>query len=314
MHPFLKRIFDSISDSKYAKSKYSRPAGYALFFILCFLIFLYSFFPTESIKKRIEYEVRQNTPLTVEISNVNLSPLLTLTLKGLLFSKNGDPALSLEQISISPSIYAALGGEIEFPYKADIFGGIAKGDLSLDSPNKTLQHARIELENIDIGKLVQAINAVSGSKDWEIDIQGALSGYATYAASPSRSGEFSFSSKSMDIKGLKLMRMPFPEFKNVESSLKGEMSEKSTKIEELKLKGEDFDIKLNGTVPAPWEFKRTKNVDLILSVKSSRTLFNMLGSKMTEKPDGSKSARIIGRWPNVRLVPESKKRPSRRKR
>lgn len=310
MHPLVKRI----SDSKYVKSKYSRPVGYMLFFALCFLIFFYSLFPTESIKKRIEYEVRQYTPLTVEISNVNISPVLTLSLKGLLFSMNGDPALSMEQISISPSIYSALGGEIEFPYKAEIFGGVAKGDVSLDMQNNALKNARIELENIDIGKLVQAINAVSGSRNSNIDIQGSLSGVATYTASPARRGEFSFTSKSIDIKGLKLMSMDLPEFKKVESSLSGAISESNTTIEKLILNGEDFNIKLNGTIPAPWEFKRSKHVDLILSVKSSRTLFNILGSRMTEKPDGSKSARIIGSWPNLRLVPESKSRGPVRKR
>ncbi len=287
------------------RSKYAVPAGYALFFLLAFLIFFILTLPVDALLDRLRYEVERNTPYRVDFESADVSSLLAIDLKGVVISRGKEPGVVIDRLHLDPSLYTLLGGRITLPYEARVLGGVARGLIALGAEGRSIEHAHVELRGMDLGEATRTLYRVLGRRESVPILEGELGGAVEIDIDGGARGDFHLTSSQMDVVELKLMGLRLPPLKKLNSSLKGEFVNKSTLVREFSVKGVGFDLELTGTVPTPWMATRRDKIDLRLRLKTNEPRLALLKSLLTKKPDGSSAGRIVGTWSRPRLIRDS---------
>jgi hypothetical protein len=142
-----------------------------------------------------------------------------------------------------------------------------------------------------------------------LSMQGFLGGNFSIALNPEPRGEFTFDISELGIKNLRVRGFVFPEFINMESSLRGKIERDLTKIESLKLEGDGLDLAIAGTMPLIWKVKRGGVIDLGLKLQLTGPKFgvfkNVLASYLLPQGNGILGGKIAGTIYNPRLVKDS---------
>ncbi len=313
----MKRMLGKITGSKYIASKYSMRVGYGLFFLTTFIIFLYSTLPNDSIKDRIKYEVEVNTPLRVDMQSVEILPIFKVNIKGVVFSDADGPLFMIDELSLSPGVFNLLRGRLVFPFRVKMLGGGASGSASLKSNRKTkkqqFEKTALELYGLDIAKTIGLVSEfVSDGRDLPT-VEGTLSGVINLEFNPTVSGMFALSSSDLSIRDLKIGFFKLPELSGETLVLKGTLESNSTNIEELRIWGDDIDLRISGRMSLPWKIRSSDRLNFNLRLKTTDPALSSIKSFISTLPDGSVAARITGTWRNPRMVPGTGTRDTKRR-
>jgi len=105
-------------------------AGYAAVALLAFGLGCYLFFPTESLRERLVYEVSRNSSARLEIENLSLRFPPALLARNLTLSLPGLPqALAFDQARVAPNWLTLFGGNPGIAVEARLLGGALEADL-----------------------------------------------------------------------------------------------------------------------------------------------------------------------------------------
>ncbi len=279
------------------KSKQLIPICYPLFFISVFVVFFYSSFPEEAVKQRIIYEIEKRTPLTVEISNVSISPITRIKASGVSLYKNKELFLVIDELKGSPSLLYLIINKLKVPFEANLYGGGAEGALFYDLKNNKITKAEGRIENgIDIGK-ISVIPEVLGSENSLV--QGILNGYFSLEFGNQPKGDINLTINDLLIKGVKIAGgFPLPDFGKMQSSFKSHIEKGLTKVDELKFKGSKIDLTLSGTMPLLWQITKHGTIDLSINLRADRnvgqTITGLLSAFLATQRDGTLGGKIVG--------------------
>lgn len=293
-------------DKNLIESRYFILACYVLFFILTFLIFFYLSFPSESFKQRIIYEVETRIPFDLNIKDLNIRPILNLKFHDVELYRSKSLYLSIDDLSVSPSLFYLILKKVVLPFKAHLYGGDAKGRLIYSSETGQLIAANGDIRGINI-KGIPMISTVL--RDGNFSIQGVVAGNFSVEFVPQPRGQVVLEAKNLSVKNLRLIEgLPLPDFGRLESSFKGHIENGMTKVEELRLKGSGIDLTIFGTMPLLWKISKQGAIDLDLRFRTSkggRGMSSFLSAFLSPESDGSFRGKIVGTFGNPRLVKET---------
>ncbi|HSE83448.1 MAG TPA: type II secretion system protein GspN, partial [Thermodesulfobacteriota bacterium] len=250
---------------KMMKAKHFVPSSYLLFFWIVFLVSFYLTFPDESIRQRIMSEIEARTNLRADIKKVSLSPIFSLKIYDMKVYKADEQLLNIDELKIRPSLFSLFSDSMTLPFKARALGGETNGTLIYSKQSRHIENAEVNMSAILVENIIPFIPVALGNK--MLSMQGFLGGNFSLALNPEPRGEFTFDISKLGIKNLRVRGFVFPEFINMESSLRGKIERDLTKIESLKLEGDGVDLTLAGTMPLVWKLKKGGVIDLGLKLQ-----------------------------------------------
>lgn len=290
-------------DKDLLESKYFIPACYVLFFILTFLVFLYLSFPSESFKQRIIYEVEARTPFDLNIKSLNIYPIFSFKFQDVKLSRAKSLYLSIDDLSVSPSLFYLILKKVSLPFKAHLYGGEAKGRLIYSSKTGQLIKASGTISGINL----KGVPAVSiALRDANSSIQGIVEGNFSIEFDPQPKGQVVLDAKDLSVKNIRLIEgLTLPDFGRLESSFRSHIENGMTKVDEWKLKGNGIDLTLFGTIPLLWKISNQGAIDLDMRLRTnrgSRGVLGFLSAFLLPESDGSLRGKIVGTFSSPRLV------------
>ena len=147
---------------------------YSLYTIVAIIFFLYLLFPSDKIKKFIEYKASSIKPgYTMEIENVTLALPPGINLHMPRIFHNNELLVDMEQAKITPSFLSLAGSNPEFNIKIRAYNGIINTKLNLNKTDIPIQADSI-LEGIQI-KQIKALQDLS-----DYNLAGVLGGKIIY--------------------------------------------------------------------------------------------------------------------------------------
>lgn len=144
--------------------------GYVLFCLLVFIPFLYLLLPREAIINRIIYEIENNTASKINTSGEEWIFPLGIAFKDMEFTRregNSNHILTrIERLDIEMPLKGIVSLSPVTVLTADIYGGTAKGLLTLSNKDRVVQ---ANWTDVDMSR-------IEGLKEIPIEIMGRLSG------------------------------------------------------------------------------------------------------------------------------------------
>jgi len=286
-------------------SKYAKPFFYIVFFVVVFVVFLYSSFPTEGIKQQVISQITDNTPFQAEIGSASIAPPFSLKIKDMKLYRSKDRVLKIESLTVSPSLFSSSN---IIPFKAKLNGGEIKGTLSVNKSGRDLDEINAEVKHVNIDNLLAFM---TGSEEAPA-LSGALEGNLQIDFAPKALGEFNFTVEGLEVDNLMVKGIKFPALKGLQSVFSGNIEGRKTNIQELNLKGDGIDLQITGTAPLLWELSKGGVIDLGYRLEITGGEYakfkGMLTPYLAQQRDGSLGGKIIGTVSNPKFEKDSVKR------
>jgi type II secretion system protein N len=289
-------------------SKYAKPFFYIIFFLVAFVVFLYSSFPTEGIKQQVISQITDNTPFQAEIGSVSITPPFSLKIKDMTLYRSKDNALKIESLTVSPSVFSLFSSNNIFPFKAKLNGGEIKGILSVNKSGSGLDEIKASVKHVNIDNIPAFM---TGSEEAPV-LKGALDGNLEIDFAPKALGEFNFTVDGLEVDNLMVKGIKLPALRGLESVFSGNIEGRITNVEELNLKGDGIDLQISGTAPLIWELTKGGVIDLGYRLEITGGEYakykGMLMPYLAQQRDGSLGGKIIGTVSNPKFEKGSVKR------
>lgn len=284
---------------KIIKSKYLFPVSYILFFCFCFVLFVYSTLPLESIKEKIVYEVARNSQFSIEVKGLNVSPFFRLELLGCKLYRDRRPILEIKELIVSPSMFSLFRTNLSITYDANLLDGKAVGKISYNTDLKVVERVEGKIDNISVE------NATSVFTDDFIKekfLSGTVDGDFDVILYPKSQGRIAFDIENLEVGNIRVRQIPLPNFRNMNANFVGRINNDITSVDGFNIKGEDFELKIAGTMPVFWKIKRGGKIDLQLSLLSKTSKLSFVKSFLKPQSDGSVGGKISGTIGNIKFV------------
>lgn len=291
------------------KFRHIKPLSYTLFFVIVFTAFLFATFPRDIIINRTIAEIERNTPFEADIESVSVSPLLSITYKGVKLYKSRDRYLELDSLSVSPSLFSFITDSPKFPFSAKLLGGEVKGSLVFNKGSSGVKEVDATVKNVSIDSIPAL---VSNDAQEALSIGGILEGEMFAQFEPQAHGKFQFEVSGLNVDNVKVKGFTLPGFSDLNSAFKGSFEGKTTEIEEFIVKGEDIDLQITGTAPLLWEIPNGGVIDLGYRIQMKGEQMaryrGILAPYLATLQDGSLGGKILGTVNNPRFEKGSVKR------
>ncbi len=282
------------------KIRHIRPLSYAVFFLAAFIVFLFTTFPGEIIKKRIVSEIESGSPYKAEIEKASISPFLSIELDGVRLYRTKDRVLKIDSLSVRPSILALIMGKKKFPFEARLLNGEIEGSVTMAGSRTKEVKARVKHVTIDS---IPALLSSGGSKP--VSLGGVMDGTLRVVLEPQAKGEFQFEINGLDMKDIRVKGLSLPSLTGLKSVVKGSIDGKRTNIASLSITGNDIDLEISGTTPLLWEIPKGGLIDLgyRLEMKGAQMAKykGLLAPYLATQRDGSLGGKILGTIKNPRF-------------
>ena len=289
-------------------SKYAKPFFYTLFFVVAFVVFLYSSFPTEGIKRRVISQITDNTPFQAEIGSASIAPPFSLKIKDMKLYRSKDRVLEIESLTVSPSFFSLFSSSNIIPFKAKLNGGEIKGTLSVNKSDSGLDEINAEVKHVGIDNLLAFM---TGSEEAP-ELSGTLEGNLKIDFAPEALGEFNFTVDGLEVDNLMVKGIKLPALKGLQSVFNGNIEGRETNVQKLNLKGDGIDLQITGTAPLFWELSKGGVIDLGYRLEITGGEYakfkGMLTPYLAQQRDGSLGGKIIGTVSNPKFEKGSVKR------
>ncbi len=267
--------------------------------IICITgFFLYYLFPSDTLKKYLEYRLSQGNP-DISVSIDHVSPVLPpgVKLHSVGIAQLNKRLLVLENVKLMPAIFPLLQGKTAVNFNGRVSTGTLNGQADIRDDPKGLQisgFGRIS------GVQVQGIPAL---QDLPADkISGVLNGDFTYAAQGSDrslTGKLTLSQCRIELKE-PLFNLTELNFRAIDADL--ELADDTLKIKHFSAKGNLLDADITGAIAMaaqPDQAALNLSISVIphhtLLAKIEKTLpMNLLRS--TKTGNGAISFKVNGTW------------------
>ena len=268
-------------------------------YIICITgFFLYYLFPSDTLKKYLEYRLSQgNQDITVSIDHV--SPVLPpgVKLHSVGIAQQNKRLLELDNVKLMPAILPLLQGKTTVNFKGLVNSGTLTGQADIRDDPKGPQISGIGKIS---GVQVQGIPILQNLPAKKIS--GVLNGDFTYAAigsDRSLAGKLNLSQCRIELKE-PLFNLTELDFRTIDADL--ELADDTVKIKNSNAKGNLLDADITGTIVLADQPDQTA-LNLSISVIPHHTLLakiekmlpmNLLRSTKTGK--GAISFKVNGTW------------------
>jgi type II secretion system protein N len=300
-------------------------SGYAMFFVVCFVLSAYFSFPYERVRDLLVTKVVSSGAPGQKLSIGALGPhwLTGVTLTAVKLDRvastpgTAASSIAIDKLTVSASPLALLFGGLGLRFDAHVGKGEIEGryDSKKDGP----AHTQAELDAFDLGKL--GLGSVIG-----MPLAGAVSGSVDVALSDQTAE--TQGSVDLRIEGLRIgdgkakLQIPGMGGLTLETidagtlQLKLAVKEGVATIERLEAKGKDLELSGSGSVRLVRELAQSR-ADITLAIKferaytqrSDRTkaMFDLLGAnpliKRATDADGKIRFTLAGTLENLRSAP-----------
>lgn len=293
---------------RFLNSKYRKPFLYSLFFFAAFLLFLYSTFPTEGIKRQVVSGIAANTPFEAEAQSVGIAPLLSVSIKGLKLYKSKDNVIEIESLKVSPSVFSVFSDNPKFPFKAKLGGGEIKGAFRINKSGGGIVELSADIKNVNIDKISEFLTGPGDS----VALAGVMDGELYIDFAPEARGDFDIRINGLEVDKLSVKGIKLPPFSGLKSVFKGNIEGRKTTISECYVNGAGIDLQISGTAPLLWEFSKGGVIDLgyrlEITGEEFATYKGLLSPYLAKQRDGSLGGKILGTVSNPRFEKGSTKK------
>lgn len=234
-----------------------RRISLAAYFIVAFLFFLLLLFPADRVKAKLESEVRQRTPVNLNVGTVTPRFFNVFALSDVVISEKSSGKVLFESQSAhaSVSLWGLLRGLFSVDMKAMAYGG----ELLLKARQEpSRQYILIDANNLEIGSyalLKQAGLKLSGKLGGNIEIAGDT-------------GKGKIWLKSLTSRELKIQGFSVPDLDFEQCWLEADIKGDRMTIRKLELDGKELKIRLLGDVV----LRERGSLNLTVKLKASERL------------------------------------------
>ena len=129
--------------------------AYTLFSLVVFILFLFLLFPREEIKSRLIYEIEKGTATEIKTKGDEWIFPLGLAFRGMEFTKKGETTTHtlahIDRLTLDVPVKGILSLSPMSVLTADVYGGSAKGLITLRRDNRIMQAnwTNVDLSRID---------------------------------------------------------------------------------------------------------------------------------------------------------------------
>ncbi len=225
-----------------------------LFFIIYIaaasVFFLYVLFPSDTVKKRIAYNLSSIDPnLSISIDSVNPVFPPAILLKEARFHYINNLLLDVEKLKIAIGFLSVFSADKTYTFKGSSYDGIIKGKGAIgagDSNGKVKIDANFSKIQI---KDIPAIKNLSSNEKFNYKISGILDGKVTYS---NNKGSDSTLNAKLGISKCKIaLKEPVFNYRDFNfSSIEAEITTKNKKMrfKHCTLNGDKADVSLSGFI------------------------------------------------------------------
>jgi len=244
---------------RFIKKNYRYIIGYFIFCTGAFLLFFYLLFPVDALISRIIYEVEKGTSTEINITSDGWTFPLGLTFNGMRFIQKdttGDHTLAyLDKLSIQIPVKSILSFSPVSLVTADIYGGSAKGLLTLRSANRII---KTDWNNIDISRIDKI-------KEIPAELTGKLNGNLVMRFNNNMpEGQIHLLLKDGKLAKIKVMGFVLPELPVEEMQGIINIKGNDVVIEDIRFKNND----IKGTIKGKIQFQPDKGSgDMDISIR-----------------------------------------------
>lgn len=206
---------------------------FAAYFLSAFILFLYLNLPYDSIRSRLEQEVRSRTPLELSISR--LTPrFCNLVMHDVVVSDSaGSVLFESPEARLNLSLFDLLRGMLTARVNAEAYGGELFIKLRR---GKDIQSFYIDADSLDIGSYGML-------KDLGMQATGRVGGNLDMTG---ESGKARLWVKGLGWRGLKLKGFPIPDLDFEQSWLDAEVKGDRLFIKKFEAEGKDLKVRISG--------------------------------------------------------------------
>lgn len=288
---------------KFFEGKKSIISCFAVFFLFLF-VFAYTTFPKKALKQRFIAEVERNTSYSAKVDDVKFYPLLSLKFSGVELFKEAAESINIDSLDVSLSAISLIFSDsFKIPFDARVKDGSMKGNLSYLSNEKSVDSIKAKLDNLDANLIKVFIKSEDNSPSFSGKLDGTIDVSFNNEGNSFPEGSYSFLSDNFSIADIKIDKFPLPDYQGLKAKLEGKLSPGATDINNLELKNDDFELKISGDMPLPWQLKRGGRLNLSykLLLFSNDAKLSFLKAFAKAQKDGSYVGMISGTVQNPRF-------------
>lgn len=281
---------------------------YVSFFLASLVLFLLLGFPSDSVERRITYEIQSHSPVPVFFGEVKLRGLSGVELKNVsIDTRSGQ--VKLNRVRLGAEILPLVFSDIaRISFSADAYGGKAAGTFSRDLDQGRVLGAEVNITSVESSELSGVFLGDSGvSLNGKIDGTLRFSGDGKEGSRISRM-DYGFSSVALSVAVAEIMGMKVGiGYEDLSAALRGTSNRFETRVEAFSLSNEKISIESSGKGPSILKFRKGAELDLSLDLNlfSEDPKLVLLGSFLGRRADGSFSGKIRGTLSEPQLEKEN---------
>lgn len=244
-----------------------RYVGYAVFFVVMFVLGLYLTFPWDAAKDRILDMASKGSGMTITAQEIKPSWITGVNAKGVSITPAGSKEpITIDEITARAKIFGLLAGKKGAKISLPIAKGNVDADFSIDEETITV---KADTESIELGLIPGLVEAVGLPLTGTIDLDTDM--VIGQKDTKLTNGTLSLKAKQLRIeKGGKMAGFPVPELAIGDADWQIPIEDGKATLKNLKVAGESLELLVDGTIN-------------VLSPPSKSTVNLTLSFKPTDK-------------------------------
>lgn len=249
---------------------------YGLYGLAATLFFLWVLFPSDDFADYLEtLAAGSANGMTMEIGKARPSLTLGIAMKDVVFKKGAGMNVIMADLYVRPGYFSLLGKNPSMTFKAQVFGGRAKGKLRWDKTSKGGTGVeKLTLTDIDLAQLKDQIKDVMP----RTGLAGILNADGGYSPEGRGNGLVNFSIKNLMIKPAEpLFTISELNFTDVTASM--DIKNRKMEIDQCVIEGKEIDGSMKGSITLGQPFDRSM-LRLSGTLKPEKALIDQLSQAM----------------------------------
>jgi type II secretion system protein N len=276
-----------------------------------FYLALQVHFPTETLQKRLQYEVQKNSKDTlfvnIEKTSTNGLGIVFSEVQVLQKEKNKEEATELffsPQVTVDTPFFSLLMFKPQALLESEIFGGILKAEVSIGKKNRISVIPTLQNLNAALLPLYGDI--------WDLSFLGSInvSGALNFPMNKFKKtkGKLKFTGKNLQLEEGKILIKKLPPMNFTEANIELNFSKGKATIKEGILSSEELQIEIGGHIKLNNSPLKSK-LYLTLKIETGEELDKLIGTlgKPYQDEQGMYNIKILGRVSTPRIQTSGKK-------
>ena len=278
---------------------------YAGIFFVFLLLFLLAGFPSDSIERRVVFEIQSSSPVPVLVGDAELRGFSSIELRDVrVMTGEADP-LAIDRVRISAALFSAVFSDgIEVSFSADAYGGNIDGMVLLSAEENGVLSAEADISSLESSGVSRVFLGDGG-----VSVSGKIDGNVKFFGDGTAEGiskmEYMLSSPSLSVSVDKVHGFDIKEkYADLGVLLRGTANRFESRVERFSLANPKLSLQAEGKAPSPLRLKKGAAIDLTVAFKPSPQDVKLLfvGALLGTPSDGTFSGKIQGTLAEPRIV------------